>query len=86
MDSEIFSIRLRLLITATLAAALSSMAQAEPFFGQRVLQEVTFQVESPNDSSINQVLVRASTAEGSLGEHQAEADGTITNVEVRTCA
>ena len=82
MNGDVFSIRLRLLITAALAAAFSSMAQAEPFFAQRVLQEVTFQVESPNDSSINQVLVRASTAEGSLGEHQAEADGTITNVEI----
>ncbi len=48
MNGEIFAIRLRLFITATLAAAFSSMAQAEPFFAQRVLQEVTFQVESPS--------------------------------------
>jgi hypothetical protein len=34
-------------------------AQAEPFFAQMVLGDVTFQVESPNDSSINQVTVRA---------------------------
>ncbi len=82
MNVEICVIRLRLLITATLAAVLSPIAQAEPFFAQMVLQGVTFQVESPNDSSINQVLVRASSAEGSLGEHQAEADGTITNVQI----
>ena len=82
MDVDIIAIRLRLLITATLAAVLSPIAQAEPFFAQMVLQGVTFQVESLNDSSINQVLVRASTSEVSLGQMQAEADGNITNVEI----
>jgi hypothetical protein len=82
MDVDIIAIRLRLLITATLAAVLSPIAQAEPFFAQMVLQGVTFQVESLNDSSINQVLVRASTSEVSLGQMQAEADGTLTNVEI----
>jgi hypothetical protein len=56
--------------------------KAEPFFAQMVLQDVTFQVESPNDSSINQVVVRASTAEGSFGQMQEEANGTITGVEI----
>ena len=82
MSVEICAIRLRLLITATLAATFSSVALAVPFFAQRVLQEATFQVESPNDSSINQVVVRAKTSEEHLGEMQAEADGTITNVEI----
>ena len=82
MDVDIIAIRLRLLITATLAAVLSPIAQAEPFFAQMVLQGVTFQVESRNDSSINQVVVRANVSEGPLGQIQAEADGTITNVEI----
>jgi hypothetical protein len=57
-------------------------AGAEPFFAQMVLQDVTFQVESPNDSSINQVTVRAEGPEGPIGQMEAEADGTITNVEI----
>ena len=57
-------------------------AQAEPFFAQMVLGDVTFQVESPNDSSINQVTVRAEGPEGPIGQMEAEADGTITNVEI----
>jgi hypothetical protein len=56
--------------------------QAEPFFAQMVLQDVTFQVESPNDSSINQVAIRAEGPEGPIGQMEAEADGTITNVEI----
>ena len=65
-----------------LAAFFSTNAQAESFFAQMVLQGVTFQVESPNDRSINQVIVRAHMSEGSLGLMQAEADGTITHVEI----
>jgi hypothetical protein len=57
-------------------------ARAEPFFAQMVLADVTFQVESPNDSSINQVTVRAEGPEGPIGQMEAEADGTITNVEI----
>ena len=70
------------IVATALAAVFSTTVQAEPFFAQMVLQGVTFQVESPNDSSINQVIVRANMSEGSLGQMQAEADGTITNVEV----
>jgi hypothetical protein len=68
-------------MASTLAAGVSSKTHAEPFFAQLIVQGVTFQVESPNDSSINQVLVRASTSEESLGQMQTEADGTITGVE-----
>ena len=57
-------------------------ARAEPFFAQMVLRGVTFQVESPNYSSINQVTVRAEGPEGPIGQMEAEADGTITNVEI----
>lgn len=57
-------------------------AQAEPFFAQLVLQDVTFQVESPNEGSINRVVVRAEGPEGLLGPMEAEADGTIAGVEV----
>ena len=71
------------LICATAVAAFfSTTVHAEPFFAQLVLQGVTFQVESPNDSSINQVIVRATVSGDSLGEVQAEADGTITSVEI----
>jgi hypothetical protein len=71
-----------LLVSVILLGGLAISAQAEPFFAQMVLQGVTFQVESPNESSINQVTVRAETSEGSLGEVEVEADGQITNVEV----
>ena len=72
----------KLMVTIALAAFFSTTVQAEPFFAQMVLQGVTFQVESPNDSSINQVIVRANMSGDSLGQMQAEADGTITNVEI----
>lgn len=67
---------------AAFTAACSTTVQAEPFFAEMVLQGVTFQVESPNDSSINQVIVRAESPEASLGPMQVEADGTITKVEI----
>lgn len=72
----------KLIVATALLAALSTTVQAEPFFAQMVLQGVTFQVESPNDSSINEVIVRAHVGEGSLGQMQAEADGIIRNVEI----
>jgi Periplasmic lysozyme inhibitor of I-type lysozyme len=55
---------------------------SRPFFAQMVLQGVTFQVESPNDSSINPVTVRALVDGKAFAEEGAEADGTITGVEV----
>ena len=77
---------------AALCAAVLTLASAslraeeshasQPFFAQMVVQGVTFQVESPNDSSINRVVVRAEGPEGPLGPMEAEADGTITGVEV----
>ena len=79
MNKQLFSIAG---LAAGFAAAFSATVQAEPFFAQMVLQSVTFQVESPNNSSINQVIVRAESPEGTLGPMQFEADGTITNVEV----
>ncbi len=54
----------------------------DSFFAQMVLQDVTFQVESPNDSSINPVTVHAETPDGSLGSVATQAEGSITNVEV----
>lgn len=71
-----------LVLTVALAASTSNYALADPFFAQMVLQDVTFQVESPNEGSINQVTVRAETPEGALESMVAEADGTITKVEV----
>ena len=71
-----------LFLTAALALFLSNDALAEPFFAQMVLQDVTFQVESPNAGSINQVTISAKTPGGTLEPIVAEADGTITNVEV----
>ena len=68
--------------TTALAVAFANLVLAEPVSTEKVLQGVTFQIESPNDSSLNQVTLRASTLEGSLGQIQAEADGSITDVEV----
>jgi hypothetical protein len=68
-------------LIAALAAAASNHAWAEPFFAQLVLQDVTFQVETPNEGSINQVTIRAETPEGALEPMLAEADGSITSVE-----
>lgn len=82
MNPGNFTTALRLVMVPVLAVTASSMTHADPVFAQRVLQGVTFQVQSPNDSSINQVLVRANTAEAALGQMQAEADGTVTGVEV----
>ena len=70
------------ILISLLALLLSGMAHADDFFAQMVLQDVTFQVESPNDSSINRVTVRAETPDGPIGKMENEADGTITNVEV----
>ena len=64
------------------AFLISSTVCAEDFFAQMVLQDVTFQVESPNAGSINPVTVSAETSDGSIGKMETEADGTITNVEV----
>ena len=72
----------QIVVAIALAAVFSTTVQAKPFFAQMVLQGVTFQVESLSDSSINQVVVRASMSAGPLGQIQAEADGTITNVEI----
>jgi hypothetical protein len=72
-----------LVLSVALAASTSNYAGAEPFFAQLVLQDVTFQVESPNEGSINQVTVSAETPAGSLESMQAEADGSITSAEVR---
>ena len=74
---------------ATVCAALLTLAPAsvragasQPFFAQMVLQGVTFQVESPNDSSMNPVAVRAMAGGQTFAEEGMEADGTITGVEV----
>ena len=69
---------------ASMSASVYAEAEApsQPFFAQLVLQEVTFQVESPNDSSINLVKVRAQAGDKMIGEFEVEADGAITGVEV----
>jgi hypothetical protein len=70
------------LLVLFVALFTSVSAFAEDFFAQMVLQGVTFQVESPNDSSINPVTVRAETSDGPIGSIDTEADGTITDLEV----
>lgn len=69
---------------ASMSASLHAEAGApsRPFFAQQVLQGVTFQIESPNNSSINKVRVRAQVGKKTIGEHEVEADGAITGVEV----
>lgn len=64
------------------AFGFTSYAWADPFFAQLVLQDVTFQVTSPNEGSINQVKVHAETAKGEIGMMEIEADGTVTSAEV----
>jgi hypothetical protein len=79
------------LVSAAAMALASTSLYAEesrpsrpsrPFFAQKVLQGVTFQVESPNDSSINPVTVQALADGKTFAEEGSEADGTITGVEV----
>lgn len=74
-----------LVTLASLSAGLHAEAGAPrgPFFAQQVLQGVTFQIESPNNSSINKVSVRAQVGQTTIGEHAVEADGAITGVEVQ---
>jgi hypothetical protein len=75
------TVSMKLLIFLSALFMLVS-AFAEDFFAQMALQGVTFQVESPNESSINSVTLRAETSDASLGSIDTEADGTITNVQV----
>ena len=55
---------------------------SRPFFAQMVLQDVIYQVKTPNESSINMVTVRALDGERVFGEEKVEADGTVSDVEV----
>ena len=71
-----------MLMLASMTLRAENSDASQPFFAQMVLQGVTFQVESPNEGSINLVTVRAETPEGKLGPMEVEADGSITNVEV----
>lgn len=76
---------------AAVCAALLTMASpvlraadsglSRPFFAQVVLQGVTFQVESPNDSSINPVTVRTMAGEETFAQEGMVAEGTVTDVE-----
>lgn len=63
----------------------TNITWAEPYFAQLVQQGVTFQVESPNEGSINRVTLRASTQSGSIGSVDIEANGVITGVGVDDC-
>ena len=71
-----------MLALASLGLRAEDSNSSQPFFAEMVLQGVTFQVESPNDSSINPVTVRAMAGEKTFAEERMEADGTITGVEV----
>ena len=73
--------RVVILTLASMTAWAEAEELSQPFFAQMVLQDVTFQVESPNDSSINKVIVRGMTEAGTFGEVEVEADGAIVNVE-----
>lgn len=76
------AIKRRCLLLALGLAAGAQSALAAPFFAQHVHQGVTFQVESPNNASINAVLLRAITAAGQFASVSAEADGTLVDIEV----
>ncbi len=68
------------MIVAMMVASPS--AWAEPFFARLVIQGVTFEVESPNEGSINLVTIRAETPEGALPSMAVEADGNVIGVDV----
>jgi hypothetical protein len=65
-----------------LPCLISSTLHADDLYAQMAFQDMTFQVESPNNGLINSFTVRAGTADGSIGTLETEADGTITNVEL----
>jgi len=71
-----------LLALAPAGVCAGTDGPSRPFFARLVLQGVTFQVESPNEGSINAVTVQAQTPQRTLGPIKVEADGTITNVEI----
>jgi hypothetical protein len=73
---------MRNLVVALALLSAASITRAEPFFIRLSLQGVTFQVESPNEGSINPVTVRVETSNGKPGPVQVEADGAVTNAEV----
>jgi len=70
------------LLMVLVLLSVASNTWAEPFFARLALQGVTFQVESPNEGSINLVTVRTETPDGELDQIGVEADGTVTNAEV----
>jgi hypothetical protein len=82
MDLKKAAVCAAMLTLASAGLRAEESGPSQPFFAQMVLQGVTFQVESPNDSSINPVAVRAVADEETFAEEGAEADGTITGVEV----
>jgi hypothetical protein len=82
MDLKIAAVCAAMLTLASGGLRAEESGPSRPFFAQMVLQGVTFQVESPNDSSINPVAVRAVADGETFAEEEAEADGTITGVEV----
>lgn len=71
----------RILLFVAMVVANPS-AWADPFFARMVAQEVTFEVESPNEGAINLVTIRAETPDGVLPPMEVEADGSVTGVEV----
>lgn len=71
-----------LLVLASAGLRAEDGGPSRPFFAQMVLQGVTFQVETPNEGSINQVTIRALAGEERFAEESVEADGTVAGVEV----
>ena len=74
---RVWAIAMVLFLAASTGLGAAEGGPSRPFFAQMVLQGVTFQVESPNDSSINPVTVRALAGENKFSEERMEADGTI---------
>jgi len=70
-----------MLALASMELRAGESGPSRPFFAQMVLQEVTFQVETSNDSSINLVAVRALSGDSIFAEETVEADGTVSGVE-----
>jgi hypothetical protein len=70
------------LILASVTLVSEGGEPSRPFFAQMVLQGVTFQIESPNEGSINLVTLRAEMPDGKQEPIEVEADGTVSGVEV----
>lgn len=78
---KISTITMRVIGALLVLLPLSTSAQSAAFLLRQTLQGVTFQVDSSNQGSINQVFISAHTSSNSLGALQLQVDGLIAKAE-----